>query len=296
MTTAVRSAVARPAARATTRRRRGVPASRIAHDVLAVVVTAVVIGIPLWLLLITSGKTAGESADPTLALPTSWRFLENYARAVTQGGVLVALGGSLLITVPSVLLTLGLGSAAAWVLARRASRLTSILYSIGISGIILPPAVITTVLTLKSLGIGGTAVGMIGVYVGMFLATAIFFITGFVRTIPVELEEAARIDGAGPMAVFLRVILPLLAPVIATAAILISLSVWNEVFYAFFVLGGGSITTMPLGLFNVASESQYVRNWNLIFAYVVIMSAPMVLAFVIAQRRIIAGVTSGAVK
>lgn len=296
MTAALQTDIVRSAARAAVRRRRGVPPSRIAHDVLAVVLTAVVIGIPLWLLVITSGKSAGESADPTLALPSTWRFAQNYAQAVTQGGVLVALGGSLLVTVPSVLLTLGFGSAAAWVLARRASRFTAVLYSIGISGIILPPAVITTVLTLKNLGIDGTAVGMIGVYVGMFLATAIFFITGFVRTIPVELEEAARIDGAGPMAVFLRVILPLLRPVLATAAILISLSVWNEVFYAFFVLGGGAVTTMPLGLFNVASESQYVRNWNLIFAYVVIMSVPMVLAFVFAQRRIIAGVTSGAVK
>jgi raffinose/stachyose/melibiose transport system permease protein len=269
---------------------------RVTHDVVAVLLTASVIGIPLWLLVVTSGKSNGASASPDLALPTTWHFFDNYAQAITQGGVLLAFLGSLVITVPSVILVLVLGSAAAWVLARRSSRLTGALYAIGISGIILPPAVITTVLTLKDLGLDQTAIGMIGVYVGMFLATAIFFITGFVRTIPAELEEAARIDGAGPLTVFLRVILPLLKPVLATAAILVTISVWNEVFYAFFVLSGGSITTMPLGLFNVASQSQYVKNWNLIFAYVVIMSIPMIVTFLIGQRRIIAGVTSGAVK
>jgi raffinose/stachyose/melibiose transport system permease protein len=269
---------------------------RVTHDVVAVLLTAAVIGIPLWLLLITSGKSNAASASPDLALPTTWHFFDNYAQAINQGGVLLAFLGSLLITIPSVLLVLVLGSAAAWVLARRSSRLTGVLYSVGISGIILPPAVITTVLTLKNLGLDQTAIGMIGVYVGMFLATAIFFITGFVRTIPNELEEAARIDGAGPLTVFLRVILPLLQPVLATAAILVTISVWNEVFYAFFVLSGGPVTTLPLGLFNVASQSQYVKNWNLIFAYVVIMSIPMIVTFLIAQRRIIAGVTSGAVK
>ncbi|PPG18135.1 sugar ABC transporter permease [Rathayibacter sp. AY1C6] len=271
-------------------------AGSVIHNVIAVIGTAVVIGIPLWLLVITSGKSTADSASPDLSLPTTWHFVENYAQAITQGGVLAAMGGSLLVTIPSVLLVLGLGSAAAWVLARRSSRLTSVLYSIGISGIILPPAVIMIVLTLKSIGLDGTLVGAIGVYGGSFMATAIFFITGFVRSIPLELEEAARIDGAGPVGVFFRVILPLLQPVLATAAILVTISVWNEVFYAFFILSGGPISTMPLGLFNVASQSEYVRNWNLIFAYVVIMSIPMVVAFVIGQRRIIAGVTSGAVK
>jgi raffinose/stachyose/melibiose transport system permease protein len=152
------------------------------------------------------------------------------------------------------------------------------------------------VLTLQSLGLDGTALGMIGVYMGMFMATSIFFTTGFIRNIPVELEEAARIDGASPFKVYVRVVLPLLRPVIATAAILVTLSIWNEVFYAFFVLSGSGASTLPLNLFNVASQSEYVKNWNLIFAYVVLMSIPMVVTFIIAQRRIVAGVTAGAVK
>src|SRR5690349_24883712 len=101
---------------------------------------------------------------------------------------------------------------AAWVLARRAGRLSAFLYAFGISGIVLPPAVVTVVLLLRQLGLAGSAIGMIGVYMGIYLSTVIFFVTGFVRTIPVSLEEAAQIDGATPFTVFRRIVLPLLRP------------------------------------------------------------------------------------
>ena len=101
----------------------------------------------------------------------------------------------------------------------------------------LPPAVVTIVLQLRQLGLAGTGPGMIAVYIGMYLSTAIFFVTGFIRTLPYELEEAARIDGAGSFRVF-RIVLPLLRPVIATATIMVMLFVWSDVFYAFFVVGG----------------------------------------------------------
>nr|WP_246220969.1 carbohydrate ABC transporter permease [Phytoactinopolyspora mesophila] len=184
---------------------------------------------------------------------------------------------------------------AAWILARRSSRFFSVLYAGAISGIVLPPAVVTIVLLLRQLGLAGTAVGMIGVYMGIYMSTVVFFVTGFIRTIPTQLEEAARVDGAGPVKVFGRIILPLLRPVLATATILICLYVWNDVFYAFFVIGG-RIDTLPLNLFQVASAGLYLNNWHLIFTYVVVMSLPLVVVFVVAQRRIISGITSGAVK
>jgi len=203
--------------------------------------------------------------------------------------------GSLIIVVPTVAGVLILGSMAAWVLARRSSRVTAVLYALGISGIILPPAVITVVLLLRQLGLAGTVIGMIGVYMGIYLSTVIFFVTGFVRTIPEALEEAAQIDGASPFAVFRRIVLPLLRPVLATATILICLYVWNDVFYAFFVVGG-RVDTLPLNLFRVASAGLYLNNWHLIFAYVILMSLPLIAVFAVAQRRIISGITGGAVK
>jgi raffinose/stachyose/melibiose transport system permease protein len=259
------------------------------------VLVATLIGIPLWLVVVTAGKSQGEAISPDLSLPTEWHLLDNLAQIWTDAEVPAAFLGSLLILVPTVAGVLVCGSMAAWVLARRATRFTAFLYAIAISGIVLPPAVVTVVLLLRQLGLAGTAVGMIGVYMGIYLSTVVFFVTGFVRTIPVSLEEAAQIDGAGPLLVFRRVVLPLLRPVLATATILICLYVWNDVFYAFFVVGG-RLDTLPLNLFRVASAGLYLNNWHLIFAYVILMSLPLIVVFAVAQRKIISGITSGAVK
>jgi raffinose/stachyose/melibiose transport system permease protein len=210
--------------------------------------------------------------------------------------VVRALFGSILVVVPTVVAVLVLGAAASWVLARRGGRATAVLYGFAISGILLPPAVITVVLLLRQLGIAGSPIGMVAVYTGMYLSTVIFFMVGFIRTLPLELEEAARVDGASPFTVFTRIILPLLRPVIATATILVCLYTWNDVFYAFFVLGGSNTSTLPLNLLKVASSGIYLNNWNLIFAYVILMTLPLLIVFILAQRRIIAGITSGAIK
>lgn len=255
----------------------------------------VLIGIPLWLVVVTAGKSQGEALTPNLTLPSEWHLWENFAAVFTDGDVPAAFWGSLVIVVPTVLLVLILGSMASWVLARRGGRLNTVLYALGISGIVLPPAVVTVVLLLRQLGLAGTVIGMICTYMGMYMSTVIFFVTGFVRTIPVQLEEAARVDGAGPVRIFCRIILPLLMPVLSTATILICLYVWNDVFYAFFVIGG-RVDTLPLNLFQVASAGLYLNNWHLIFAYVVLMSLPLLVVFMVAQRKIISGITSGAVK
>jgi raffinose/stachyose/melibiose transport system permease protein len=255
-----------------------------------------VIGVPLWLVVMTAAKTTGDALDPDFSWPRHWQLAANLRQAFSQGEVARALLGSLLVVVPTVAAVLVLGSAASWVLARRGGRLAGVLYGFAISGILLPPAVITVVLLLRQIGIAGTALGMVSVYTGMYLSTVIFFMVGFIRTLPLELEEAARVDGAGPWVVFTRIILPLLRPVIATATILVCLYTWNDVFYAFFVLGGSSTSTLPLNLFKVASAGLYLNNWNLIFAYVILMTLPLLIVFIVAQRRIIAGITSGAVK
>lgn len=265
------------------------------QPVAALLAVVLLIGMPLWIVVVTAGKSQGEALNPDLSLPTTWQYAENFAAVWEDGRVPAAFFGSLLVMVPAVIGVLALGSLASWVLARRSSRLMAVLYALAISGIVLPPAVVTVVLLLRQLGLAGTAIGMIGVYMGMYLSTVIFFVTGFIRTIPVELEEAARVDGAGPLRVFGRIILPLLAPVLSTATILICLYVWNDVFYAFFVVGG-RLDTLPLNLFQVASAGLYLENWHLIFAYVVLMSLPLLAVFVVAQRKIISGITSGAVK
>ena len=272
------------------------PRTKLVQPIAALTLVAVVIGIPLWLVVVTSAKSQGDALNPSLALPSDgWHFLDNYRHAFTDGRVIDAFLGSVAIVVPAVIIVLLFGSMASWVLARRSSAWLSTIYAVAISGIVIPPAVITLVLLLRQISLAGTLAGMVLVYVGIYMSTAIFFITGFIRTIPHELEEAARVDGAGPVRIFFTIILPLLRPVLATATILICLYIWNDVFFAFFVIGG-RMDTLPLNLFQVASAGVYLNNWNLIFAYVVQMSIPLLVVFVVAQRRIISGITGGAVK
>lgn len=269
--------------------------SKILQPIITIVLVAALLGVPFWLVIVTAGKDQAEALNPNLDQPSHWQLLENFGSVFQQGRMIPAFLGSMLLMVLSVAGVLILGSMAAWVLARRKGKAIGVLYALAISGIVLPPAVVTIVLLLRQIGLAGTAVGMIGVYMGMYLSTVVFFVTGFVRTIPDELEEAARMDGAGPVHIFTRIILPLLGPTIATATILICLYVWNDVFYALFVIGG-RLDTLPLNLYQVASSGLYLQNWHLIFAYVILMSLPLLITFIFMQRKIISGITSGAVK
>ncbi|MEV8311701.1 carbohydrate ABC transporter permease [Streptomyces flavidovirens] len=275
---------------------RGSRAWRFGRPLLVLLLAGLAVGVPLWLVLVTSAKPQGEAIRPNLDLPGQWQPADNYTDAVSQGEMLRGMLNSLAVVVPSVVLVLVLGAGAAWVFARRKSRLVSAAYALTISGLLLPPAVITIVMELRQFGLANTRPGMIAVYTAMYLSTSIFFMTGFIRSIPSELEEAARMDGAKPLRIFVRIILPLLRPVIATATIMVMLYAWSDIFYAFFVLGGGDAATLPINLYQVASAQLYLNNWHLIFAYVVVMSLPMVALFLVAQRKIVSGITSGAVK
>jgi raffinose/stachyose/melibiose transport system permease protein len=276
-------------------RRRQSLLHRIVHNVIVIAIVVLFLGIPFWLLIVTAGKNQAEALQLSLSLPTHWQLFQNFATVITEGEMLPAFFGSRAVTLPSVFVALIIGSMASWIFARRTTKPMSLVYALCISGLILPPAVVTVMMLLKMIGISGTAVGMICVYVGIYLSTVIFFVTGFVRTIPVSLEEAARMDGAKPMRIFFTIVFPLLAPTMATATILLILYIWNDVFYALFILSG-SMDTLPLNLYNVASAGLYLQNWHLIFAYIILMSIPLLIIFAIAQKKIISGITGGAVK
>lgn len=270
-------------------------AGGVIHAILVVLVMVVLLGVPFWLLVVTAGKSQSEAIVPNMSLPEHWQLIENFVTVLTQGKMLLAFFGSLLVTVPSVFLALLFGSMASWILARRATKPMSVVYALGISGLILPPAVVTVMMLLKMIGLSGTAPGMVGVYIGIYMSTVIFFVTGFIRTIPISLEEAARMDGAKPMRIFFTIILPLLGPTLATATILVTLYIWNDVFYSLFILSG-KMDLLPLNLYNVASAGLYLNNWHLIFAYIILMSLPLLLIFTFFQKKIIGGITGGAVK
>lgn len=245
--------------------------------------------LPLWLVLVNSMKVGAEANALGLGLPTEWALFENYGTVLTDGEFGRGLGNTLLVAIPAIAIVIVLGGLASWAIARSRRRSASMLYYLSISGVLIPPAIVTSIAVLRVLGAHGTHVGLILFYSGIFMAFSIFLMTGFIKTIPFELEEAARIDGAGSLTIFFRIIFPLMAPITATAAFILLLFMWNDFWYAFFMLSGPENRTLVLGLFNFVSGVQYQVRWNLVFANVILVSLPLVVVFVLAQRRIVAG-------
>lgn len=269
--------------------RRHLDRPEVARKGLLVGFAILAIGVPLWLVLVNSLKPLGEANQLGLGLPQEWSGVENYGKVIDEGRVLPGLRNTLIIAVPTVTLVLLLGGMAAWAFARSRSRRASLFYYLCITGVLIPPAIVASVQVLRALEVQGTHLGLILFYSGAWMAFSVFLTTGFVKTIPVELEEAARLDGAGSLTIFRRIIFPLMLPINIAAGFILVLFVWNDLLYAFFMLSGKDNRTLILGLFNVVSGYQYQIRWNLVFADVIIVSIPLAVAFLVAQRRIVGG-------
>lgn len=278
------------------RQRAAVRARTVVGDVGLWAAVLVLVGIPVLFVLFTASKTGDDAKRISLSLPTAFALFENLRTVIVEGEALQGFVNSCLITIPTIALTLLLGSMAAWVFARTKSRGVQALYYLAIAGVLLPPAIITTIRVLQSSGLYGTQIGLILFYSAVYLAVAIFLITGFVRSIPFSMEEAAALDGAGTLRIFFSIILPSLRPVLLTTGIFLALSIWNDFFYAFFLLPKADDATMPLGLYAFVNANQFELNWNLIFAQVLTTSLPLLIVYIFAQKRIISGLLGGGVK
>jgi raffinose/stachyose/melibiose transport system permease protein len=277
-------------------RRRNISAGRLIVLALLTVSGIVFVLLPAWVVVVNSFKTIGESKTLDLALPRQWAAVENYATVFVQSGVARGFLNSLLVTVASVALLLFTGAMASWTFARSRSRLVRVLYLVAIAGILVPPAIIPSIAILRATGLQGTFVGLIVFYAALLMAVTVFIITGFVRGIPTELEDAARIDGCGEAGVFFRIVLPLLQPVLLSVGILLTIIVWTEFFSAFLILSGRESQTMPLGLWYVSSGSANQVRWNLVMTHVVLVSAPLLIFYFLVQRRLVGGVLGGGLK
>ena len=253
------------------------------------------IGIPLWMLLVNSFKTQGDASVLSLGLPSHWNVGANYRTVIDRGSYFSGLLNSLLIAVPTILAVLLFGSMAAWTYARSRSRSLRVAYYATALSIVLPPAIIPTVYVLTQLGLNGSRLGYLLTITGTRLGVVVFLATGFIRTLPVDYEEAAALDGAGKWRIYRQMILPLLAPVLVTAAVMLVISVWNDFFFALFLLPSTSESTLPLTLFQFASTSTHGVAWNLVFAHVVLSSLPLLVAYAFLQRRVLSGLTEGGV-
>ncbi|HTR95445.1 MAG TPA: carbohydrate ABC transporter permease [Trebonia sp.] len=249
--------------------------------------------VPFWTLLVNSFKSDSESGVLSLGWPKQWSAGANYSTVIHQGTYFAGLENSLLVGVPTILAVLLFGSMAAWAYARSGSRSLRFAYYASSLSILLPPAIIPTVYILTHLGLNGSRAGYMLTIAGTRLGVVIFLATGFIRSLPSDYEEAAQIDGASKWQVYWRMILPLLAPVLFTGGILLVINVWNDFFFALFLLQGQSRATLPLTLFQFASSSLMSVRWNLVFAHVILSSLPLMIVYILLQRRVLSGLTEG---
>jgi raffinose/stachyose/melibiose transport system permease protein len=232
--------------------------------------------------------------DPIgLPKPVAW---DNITTAWQNANLGQALFNSLLITSAGVLGLIVLGASAAYPLARRMGRWPNGIYVYFILGLIVPLqlGLIPLYQLWQELGLLNSPLGVILIQIGELLPLTIFLFTGFIKTVPRELEEAATIDGAGQFRTFWTIVFPLLRPVTATVAIATSLVIWNDFLIPLLFLQDPNLQTIPLAIYGFVGE--YSQSWNLIFASIVVSSLPIIALFLILQRSFIKGLTGGALK
>jgi len=232
--------------------------------------------------------------DPIgLPKPVAW---DNITTAWQNANLGQALFNSLLITSAGVVGLIVLGASAAYPLARRMGRWPNGIYVYFILGLIVPLqlGLIPLYQLWQELGLLNSPLGVILIQIGELLPLTIFLFTGFIKTVPRELEEAATIDGAGQFRTFWTIVFPLLRPVTATVAIATSLVIWNDFLIPLLFLQDPNLQTIPLAIYGFVGE--YSQSWNLIFASIVVSSLPIIALFLILQRSFIKGLTGGALK
>jgi raffinose/stachyose/melibiose transport system permease protein len=254
------------------------------------------IGVPATLVILNSLKTPGEAAALQLTLPTTWNAVENYGLVFTSGRYVQALLMTFAVTIPTVLGVVILGAMASWAFGRSDGRLTRTGYFAIVLSILIPPAIIPTIQMLRAVGLGETPLSYVLVMIATRMGLLVFLATGFVRAFPRDLEEAAQIDGASDMRVFWTILLPILSPVLFVGGLIVVITVWGDFFYAQFLLPSSDTQTLQLALYNFASASTRSLNWNLVFAHVVMTNLPLIAIYVVVQRRVIGGLTEGALK
>ena len=265
-------------------------------DVLALIVFAIVFVVPFIFIFLTAAKTRGEAALFQFSWPSQFQLLDNLREVLSFGDYRMfrALWNSTLLTVGSVTLIVLLSALVAFVMQRRQDRMASLVSSVMLAGLIIPPAVVPTIFLLQWLGIYKTLFGLIMVEVAYTMPFAILIFRAFMASIPSEIDEAAIMDGASPLQVFFSIILPLLKPAIITVIVTSAVGIYNDFTGPLYFLPGSENVTAQLTLFSFIS--QFSSQWNLLFADVLVITVLPLIMFLFFQRQIVSGMTAGAIK
>jgi len=257
------------------------------------IILSLIVLLPFYMVLINSFKTKGEAARMSLAFPTTWQF-SNYSMVIEQGKLIQGfLNSTLYASVSTLIAVLGCAMAA-FVLSRKRTKINNGLFYFILTGLFFPINYVTLSKFMQIIHVANTRLGLILVFTGSMIPFCIFVIRNFIVTVPVELDEAAVIDGSNSLILFFKIILPLLKPILVTAMILQFMGVWNDFMTPLYLTSKSNMWPMNLAIYSFfGKESSY---WNYVFADIVLNVIPVVAVYLLGQRYIIGGLTSGAVK
>jgi raffinose/stachyose/melibiose transport system permease protein len=266
---------------------------KIGTAVLSLVICLIHI-LPFYILITTSFK-AGDDLSSKWVMP-GYFYLDNFINAWREADMASAFKNNILVTICSISLIVIAGSIAAYPLSRRQTKWNKFVYSLFVSALIVPPLTILVPLYKFMVNIGGMNHywGIIMLHVTFNLPLTIFLYTGFIGTIPRELDEAAMIDGAGRFGLFYKIILPLLKPITASVVILAGVAVWNDYTFSVFFLQKPELRTITVALSSFFGT--YSSNIGWVAAGSFMAALPMIVTYLFLQRYFITGLSSGAVK
>ncbi len=257
---------------------------------------AAVVVIPIGIAVLNSLKpNLGEVYRTPFALPSSWTW-GNYSQAWFGANFSGYFVNSAIISISCVVLVTFCAATTAFVLVRMPFRGSAFVFACFMIGVIIPIrlALAPLFVIVKSLGLLDSLVGVILVQSASMMPVAVFILTAFLRGVPAELEDAAKMDGALPFEIFWRVVLPLIRPALATVALLTFVSSWNEYFLPLIFLKTPALYPITLGISQF--RLQFDVQWHLMFAGILIMLIPTIVAFLLASRQFIQGLTQGGLK
>ena len=264
----------------------------------AFAIIGIVYIMPILIVLINSFKNKVFINKEPFKLPTkqTWVGIDNFLSAIDKYELLSAVGWTVFITVGSVLVILVCTSMCAWYITRVHNKVNATIYMLCLFSMIVPfQMVMFTLSKLANMMHLSNPVGIILVYLGFGAGLAVFMFCGFVKSIPIEIEEAAMIDGCTPIQTFFQVVFPIMKPTAITVAILQAMWIWNDYLLPYLVLDIKKYKTIPIVI-------QYLKggygavDWGTMMAMLVLAIVPIVVFYVACQKYIIEGVVAGAVK
>ena len=259
------------------------------------IIAALIFIAPFYFIIVNSFKTYGEILTNSFSLPLKPTF-DNYVTAWTQTQFPRVLLNSIIITVFSLAGMVFMGTAAAWKLVRIPNRASRIIFVLFVTAMVIPfqSIMIPLMKVVSVLGLFDSRIGLIIMYFGFGMPFTVFLFHGFVKGVPLELEEASIIAGAGDLRIYWSVVTPLLQPMIVTVIILQTLWIWNDFLLPLLVLTDKPLHTIPLAIYSFFGT--YSDDWDKALATLMMGMIPIVAFFLSLQRYIIKGIVAGSLK